>query len=218
MTQDVVTVEETTNYKAVAEAMAARKISAVPVVDGAMRVIGVVSEADLLYKVEFEPAEDSGSFVARHRHGVARAKAAGTTAGDVLTKPAVTTTADATVASAARLMDRRRVKRLPVVDEDGRLVGIVSRRDLLRVFLRSDDAIRSEVVEYVLRRLLWVGPPEITVEVSDGVVTLAGQLEQKTLVEIAGRLTGGVPGVVAVVNHLTYRTDDRRLEVPNPLL
>jgi CBS domain-containing protein len=115
-------------------------------------------------------------------------------------------------------MDRRKVKRLPVVDADGRLVGIVSRRDLLRVFLQSDEAIRAEILDDVFHRVLWVEPPQVSVEVHDGVVTLAGQLEQRSLVEIAVRLTTAVGGVVGVENHLTYKTDDRRIDVPSSLL
>jgi CBS domain-containing protein len=218
MTQDVATVEETTPYKTVADLLAERRISAVPVLDGDGRVAGVVSEADLLFKVEYEGDSAEGSFLDRQLHRGARAKAAGTLARDVMTSPAVTVPPDAAVAEAARTMDRRKVKRLPVVDADGRLVGIVSRRDLLRVFLQSDEAIRGEVLDDVFHRVLWVEPSQVSVEVQDGVVTLAGQLEQRSLVEIAVRLTTAVGGVVGVVNHLTYQTDDRRINVPSPLL
>jgi CBS-domain-containing membrane protein len=130
----------------------------------------------------------------------------------------VTIGPDASVVEAARLMDRARVKRLPVVDADGELVGIVSRRDLLSVFLRLDEAIRGEVVDDVFRRVLFVEPPQVSVEVHDGVVTLAGELEQKGLVEIAERLCRAVDGVVDVVNRLRYRVDDSKLRVVNPLL
>lgn len=217
MTRDVVTVEETTPYKTVADLLAVRQISAVPVIDADGRVAGVASEADLLHKVEFEGGTVTGSFFERRRQRQGRAKAAGRSASDVMTSPAVTITADAPAAVAARLMDRRKVKRLPVVDSGGRLVGIVSRRDLLRVFLQADDVIRAEVVDDVFHRVLWIGPPHVSVEVQDGVVTLVGELEQRSLVEIAVRLTAPVRGVVGVVNRLSYRLDDRRLDVPSPL-
>lgn len=218
MTPDVATVEETTPYKTVADLLAERRISAVPVLDRDGRVAGIVSEADLLHKVEFNGDAAEGSFLDRQLHRGARAKAAGTVAKDVMTSPAVTIPPDATVVEAARVMDRRKVKRLPVVDADGRLVGIVSRRDLLGVFLQPDEAIRAEVLDDVFHRVLWVEPPHISVEVQDGIVTLAGKLEQRSLVEIAVRLTTAVGGVVGVVNHLTYQTDDRRIDVPSPLL
>lgn len=216
MTRDVATVGADTPYKAIADLLDARKISAVPVVDADRRVVGVVSEADLLAKIEFEGAAEPAPFFDRNRK--ARAKAGGTTAGEVMTSPAVTITADESVTAAARVMDRKRVKRLPVVDGDGRLVGIVSRRDLLSVFVQTDEAIRAEVAEDVFRRILWIEPPLVAVDVEDGVVTLTGDLEQRSVVDIAVRLTTAVDGVVGVVNKLSYRVDDRRLEVPDPLL
>lgn len=216
MTRDVATVIVDTPYKAVAELLESRRISAVPVLDADGRVAGVVSEADLLPKIEFEGVDEPAPFLDRNRK--ARAKAVGTTAGEVMTSPAVTITPDESVTAAARLMDRKRVKRLPVVDTDGQPVGIVSRHDLLRVFVQTDEVIQAEVVEDVFRRILWIEPPQVTVDVQDGVVTLAGELEQRSLVDIAARLTAAVDGVVGVVNKLGYRVDDRRLEVPDPLL
>ncbi len=216
MTHNVATVGVDTPYKAVVELLESRRISAVPVLDADGIVIGVVSEADLLAKIEFEGVAEPAPFLDRNRK--ARAKAVGTTAGDVMTSPAVTITPEQSVTAAARLMDRKRVKRLPVVDTAGRSVGIVSRPDLLRVFVQTDEAIRNEVVEDVFRRILWIEPPHVAVDVQDGVVTLAGELEQRSLVDIAVRLTVAVDGVVGVVNKLGYRVDDRRLEAPDPLL
>jgi CBS-domain-containing membrane protein len=216
MTRDVITVGLTATYKTVTELLAVWEISAVPVLDDAGRVVGMASEADLMPKVEYEDGAEPAPLLDRHRK--ARGKAAGATAADVMTSPAVTIGPDASVVEAARLMDRARVKRLPVVDADGELVGIVSRRDLLSVFLRLDEAIRGEVVDDVFRRVLFVEPPQVSVEVHDGVVTLAGELEQKGLVEIAERLCRAVDGVVDVVNRLRYRVDDSKLRVVNPLL
>jgi CBS domain-containing protein len=216
MTRDVATVGVSTPYKAVVELLESRRISAVPVLDPDGRVIGVVSEADLLAKVEFEGVDEPAPFLDRNRK--ARAKAVGTTAGDVMTSPAVTITPEESVTAAARLMDRKRVKRLPVVDTDGRLVGIVSRHDLLRVFVQTDESIRAEVLDGVFRRILWIEPPQVAVDVEGGVVTLAGELDQRSVVDIAVRLTTAVDGVVGVVNKLGYRVDDRRLEAPDPLL
>jgi CBS domain-containing protein len=129
-----------------------------------------------------------------------------------MSAPAVTVRADDTVPEAARLMARHRVERLPVVDEEDRLVGIVTRRDLLEVFLRSDEEIRRTVEQEVLLNTLWLAPQNISVRVRNGVVTLAGLLERRSEKSIALRTTGRVDGVVGVVDRLTYRLDDTRLQ------
>jgi CBS domain-containing protein len=114
----------------------------------------------------------------------------------------------ATLAEAARLMHKRGVKRLPVVDAAGRLVGIVSRHDLLKAFLRGDDSIRREICEDVLENALWIEPDSVEVTVRDGVVTLVGELETRSLVGLVDRLVGAVEGVVAVDPRLAFRFDD----------
>jgi CBS domain-containing protein len=131
-----------------------------------------------------------------------------------MSTPTITIGPDATVPLAAKLLALHGIKRLPVVDEDGKLIGIVSRADLLRLFLRDDDAIRREILDEVLRRALWIDPVTVLVTVRDGVVTLAGHLERKSLVPIVVHLTGTVPGVVGVVSQLTYEMDDDRLPLP----
>jgi CBS domain-containing protein len=113
---------------------------------------------------------------------------------------------------AAKLLARHGIKRLPVVDDQRRLVGIVSRSDLLRLFLRDDEATRREVVEQVLMRALWIDPNTVAVDVRDGIVTLAGRVERKSIVPAAVRLTRTVPGVVDVVDHLSFDWDDDRME------
>jgi len=143
----------------------------------------------------------------------ARAKAAGDTAAELMTAPAVTVGPEVSVAEAAKLLDRHGIKRLPVVDDAGRLVGIASRADLLKVFLRSDEDIHREVLEDVLRHTMWVDPDAFTVEVRDGVVTLMGPLEFRSLIPIAVRLVHGVDGVVDVVDRLWFEVDDARDEL-----
>src|SRR5439155_23645584 len=113
---------------------------------------------------------------------------------------------------AARTMAQHHIERLPVLDEEQRLVGIVTRRDLLQVFLRPDADIRTEVVEEVLVRALWLPPRSIDVQVVEGVVTLAGHMERKSETEIAVSMTGQIDGVVAVVDKLTYRLDDAKIQ------
>jgi CBS domain-containing protein len=147
-----------------------------------------------------------------------RAKAAGDTAAELMTSPAVTIGPDATIAEAAKLLHRQRVKRLPVVDPAGPLLGIVSRADLLKVFLRSDADISREIRQEVLVRAMWMDPGTVTVDVRDGVVSLTGRLERRSLVPIVLSLVRGLDGVVGVVDRLTFDLDDTPIMVPSDLL
>lgn len=212
MTREVETVVAETPYREVVDVLLRRGVSAVPVIDDFRRVLGVVSEADLLHRVERagEPALRR-VFESRRRRG-ARGKSAAVLAGDLMTAPAITTNPQAALSAAARLMDREQVKRLPVLDDLGRLVGIVSRADLLRVHLRSDAEIREDVVQEVLRRVLAVRDGLVTVEVRHGDVTLAGRLDRRSAVDLAGRLAGQVSGVVRVINAIAYDADDTVLD------
>ncbi|MCF2533823.1 CBS domain-containing protein [Yinghuangia soli] len=212
MTTEVVTVHTDTPFKEIVRVLGEHRVSAVPVLDQDKIVVGVVSEADLLRKeADSEgPARLPISVHTRRGARAARSKAEGESAGDLMSAPAVTIERTATVGQAARAMEQHGVKRLPVTDR-GQLCGIVSRCDLLRVFLRADDAIREEIVDDVVRRDLWVDPATITVRVSDGVVHLEGELENKTLTRILARMCRGVDGVVQVHDHLTYTIDDTKL-------
>ncbi|MFJ9012126.1 CBS domain-containing protein [Streptomyces canus] len=212
MVGDVVTVGRDTPFKEVARLLGEHRISGLPVVDEDDHVLGVISETDLMLRQTLGAAVPSR--LGRLRRDIRRtaAKSRARTAGELMTTPAVTVHADATLPEAARLMAHRRVERLPVVDEAARLVGIVTRRDLLEVFLRSDEEIHRSVDEDVLRNTLWLTPQNVAVSVRDGVVTLAGQLERRSEKAIALRTTGRVDGVVGVVDRLTYRLDDTRLQ------
>ncbi|MEZ0090928.1 CBS domain-containing protein [Streptacidiphilus sp. EB129] len=211
MTRDVVTVQEETSFKEVAAMLAEQEISAVPVLDGSGRLVGLVSEGDLLRREarQADPEgrdapEGSAADAVPHDEG-----GLGTvTAKDVMSSPVVTAHPGWSVVEAARAMDRQRVKRLPVVDEPGRVVGIVSRRDLLRVFLRTDRAIREEIEYEVLRQTLSLDPGAVRVHVVDGVVTLEGQVHRRSLVPVVERLCRGTDGVVAVDSRLTAALDD----------
>lgn len=207
MTTDVLSVREGTAYREIVDVLAGRHVTAVPVVDGARQVLGVVSEADLLYKVELLGRPRQRRVLANRHRREARAKATATLAGDLMTTPAVTVAPDAPLPEAARIMDERQVKRLPVVDDLGRLVGIVTRGDLLRVHLRRDVEIRRDVVDG-LRRTLGVPAGVVDVTVHGGVVTLTGQLDRWSTVHLALRLTRQVGGVVEVVDALGYAIDD----------
>jgi CBS domain-containing protein len=209
MTVDVVAVRPTATFKEIADALAGHKISAVPVVDDRHIVVGVVSEADLLHKLELATSDLHRRLLDRRRIRTAKRKAAGDTADALMSAPAVTIGPDAKIGEAARLMEHERIKRLLVVEEDGRLVGVVARRDLLRPYLRADSAIRQDVEYEVLRRTLLVIPGTVDVFVNDGRVTLRGRADRRSTAEIAVQLTRAVDGVVAVIDELTWEFDDR---------
>jgi CBS domain-containing protein len=218
MTQEVVTVNEHASFKDIAMLIAERRVSAVPVLDREGRVLGVVSEADLVLKEEYPEGPPEGRIFQGRRRRIAQAKAAGDTAAELMTAPAVTIGPDASVAEAARLLHRHGIKRLPVVDPAGPLLGIVSRADLLKVFLRSDGDIAREIREQVLMLAMWMNPDTVAIDVRDGVVTLTGQLERRSLIPITVSLVRGLDGVVDVVDRLTFELDDTPIMVPSDLL
>ncbi|MCX4572740.1 CBS domain-containing protein [Streptomyces sp. NBC_01571] len=207
MTTSVVRVRQNTGFKEIAKLLAEYDITAVPVVDDDDRPVGIVSEADLLRK-EAGQLDPEGLLPVLHPRPAERAKQAATTAGGLMNSPSITARPQWTVVEAAQVMERYRVKRLPVVDEADRLVGLISRADLLRVFLRSDHAIREEISRDVLVRTLGIAPDSVTVHVVDGRVVLSGTVERKSLIPVAMRLCQGVDGVVDVTQQLSHRTDD----------
>ncbi|MFF7311680.1 CBS domain-containing protein [Streptomyces sp. NPDC008137] len=223
MTSDVVRAEYGTPFKEVARLLAEHGISGLPVVDDDAKVLGVISETDLMTRQAESPGPPEPH---RRFHWLTwtpgsrarRAKARARTAGQLMSSPAVTVHSDATVAEAARVMARHRVERLPVVDDEERLVGIVTRRDLLQVFLRPDPEIRSSVRNDVLVRALWLAPYSVDVDVHEGVVTLTGRLERRSECAMAVEMCRQTDGVVAVVDHLTHRFDDswRQPDEPAP--
>ncbi|MCX4547768.1 CBS domain-containing protein [Streptomyces sp. NBC_01387] len=206
MSTDVVRVQRGTFLKEIARLLAEHHISAVPVVDDEDRPVGVVSEADLLRK-QLGLTALLPAFRQEDDH---HQKTEATTAEGLMTSPAVVAHPDWTIVEAGWLMQARRVKRLPVVDGGGRLVGVISRSDLLHVFLRRDRAIQEEVLEGVLTRTLGLSPSAITVDVADGHVTLSGVVDRRSVIPTAVRLCRGVDGVVDVSERLTYDVDDSR--------
>ncbi|MFJ9908846.1 CBS domain-containing protein [Streptomyces sp. NPDC101152] len=209
MTHGVVRARPDTPFKEIVELLADNDITAVPVVDELDHPLGVVSEADLLRKCTAQSETLSRTSVP-HLEAWERAKAEGARAEELMSAPAVCARPEWTVVEAARLMAVRNVKRLPVIDEADRLKGIVSRGDLLRIFLRRDDAIRDEIVRDVLQRTLRLAPSDVTVEVDEGQVTLRGSVEASSLIPIIERLCHNVDGVVSVSAHLGCRVDGSR--------
>jgi CBS-domain-containing membrane protein len=206
MTRDVVGVREDTPYREIVDLLLERRISAVPVLDSTGRVVGLISESDLLLKVSDVP-EPKVLVTPRYRQELG--KAHGRVARDVMSAPAIGVRASLSVAAAARTMQKERVKRLVVEDDRGRSVGIVTRSDLLKVHQRPDADLRQDVDDEILRRVLAVEAGTVRTEVVEGVVTLTGRLHFRSVVDKAVRLSSQVPGVVDVVNRLSYEVDDR---------
>jgi CBS domain-containing protein len=209
MTTQVVTVGPATPFKELVARLANHRVSAVPVVDDAGLVLGVVSEADLLLKEEFpDPDADIPLFWTKRRRAE-HDKAAAAAARDLMTVAVVSIAPDATVAEAARRMHTAQVKRLPVLGEGGRLVGIVSRSDLLKVFNRPDQAIRREILDEVIVGEFMMDPDRFFIQVHEGVVVLEGRVERRSLLPWLVRAVRGVEGVVQVEDRLAYDVDDR---------
>ncbi|UKY47938.1 CBS domain-containing protein [Streptomyces inhibens] len=196
MTQTVVAIGQDARFKEIVETMEQWKVSALPVLAGEGRVIGVVSEADLLPKEEFRESDPSRLEQLRRLDDVRKAGAL--TAGELMSAPALTAHAGDTIAQAARTMAYKSVKRLPVVDGEGLLQGIVSRSDLLKVFLRSDEDLAEEVRTEIIGRLFAGASTHLEVTVTDGVVTLRGTVGNTSLIPVVARLVRAVEGVVDV--------------------
>jgi CBS domain-containing protein len=196
MTHTVAAVGRRAPYKEIVRLMHDWRVSALPVLEGEGRVVGVVSEADLLPKEELRDSPEEG--YRRLRPAADLAKGEAVTAADLMSSPAITVHAGATLAEAARIMARSRVRRLPVVDGFGLLDGLVSRADLLKVFLREDDDIRQEVRREVVARFFPPPYSAVQLDVEDGIVTVTGRIRDHALVPVAARLVRAVEGVVDV--------------------
>jgi CBS-domain-containing membrane protein len=204
MTTEVVTVTPETSFKAIASLLERHRVNQLPVVDDEHRVVGVVSEADLLTKVEWQGRGRPGR-LARWMLEDELSKAEGKLASQVMTRDVETTGPEATVNHAAQLLMFSQVKALPVVDKDGRLVGIVSRTDILQGFLRTDESIRREVIDDLLRDALAIEPEAVAVFVEGGTVILTGEVESRGLHDIITTLVNAVTGVISVDNRIEYR-------------
>ena len=208
MTTRVVAVRENATFKDMAALLTEYRVSAFPVLDDERKVIGVVSEADLLSKEAL--VADMGSQAAWLGRIVGSpyhdefAKAAAVTAADLMTKPPVVVTPDEPVTSAARLMYHGRVKRLPVVGEKGQLIGIVSRADVLSVYRRPDEEIRQEIIKNVIMNEFFADPDHFIVAVKDGIVTLEGYPESAAKGRDIVVEAWHVEGIVSVRDRLTY--------------
>jgi CBS domain-containing protein len=214
MTTSVICVQEDTPLKEVARLLIEHSISGVPVVDADKRVVGVVSEADFLLKESGADAMPHrrlerllGDSKATQRY---RAKIEATTAAEAMTAPAITVRSSHSISEVARTMTSHAINRLVVVD-DGRLVGIVSRADLVRAYVRSDQELTDTIRQDVLLRILWLDPAGFVVNVKDGVATIVGRVERRSTAELVGQAVAMVPGIVDVKADVIWSLDDSRL-------
>jgi CBS domain-containing protein len=210
MTTDVVTVGVGTPLKDAAALMAEHNVSGLPVVDPTHRVLGVLSEGDILYRETGRRA--NATVLGRMGIGISDTEAArrsiATTAGEAMSTPAVTLGPERPASDAATVMIDRQINRLPVVDDDGVLIGIVTRADLVRAFVRSDEELAREIREDVFGRALWLDPECIQVEVHGGEVRLSGQVETKVDAELVSSFVERVPGVMGVSSKLSWCEDE----------
>ncbi len=202
MATEVITIDRHTPCKQVVRLLADNDLSAIPVVSGGGRVLGMVSEADVLRREERSFSRLIAGLPRRSHHE--RKQAEALTAAELMTKPAITIHPDAPLGAAARLMNAHHIRRLPVVSPSGELIGIVSRRDVLRVFLRPDSEIAAEVVA-ALAGISQAQSMRVAVSVADGEVELTGEVPAADVIAAAVRTASDVDGVVNVTSRLTHR-------------
>jgi CBS domain-containing protein len=208
MTTRVHVASPPTPFKVLVRMIEENKISAVPIVDHNGVPIGVVSESDLLLKERRQELEAEADLLHLRRRRQERAKAEGLVASDLMTTPPITVSVDTGLTHAARLMQERNIRRLVVVDQRGKIAGLVSRSDLLQVFLRTDEDLRDEVLSAVIPSVIMPPSDTVDVNVASNVITLSGEVDRRSDAEILARLTRDLDGVVEVVSNLTYRWDD----------
>jgi CBS domain-containing protein len=199
-------------FKLLVRLIEENRVSAIPIVDQTGLPVGIVSESDLLLKERRLELESSRDLLHRNKRRDQMSKAEGTVASDLMTSPAITVPSDTSLGEAAHVMHERNVRRLVVVDARGRIAGIVSRSDLLQVYLRSDEELRDEIVSRLIPAVLLSLADAVGVEVSWNIATLSGEVDRKSDAEILTRLTKELDGVVAVVDQLRYRRDDSDIE------
>lgn len=217
MTTNVVTASPSTPFKSVVSLLGAYRISSVPVVDEANKVVGIVSESDLLAKVVAGDRSGQRLPGTRSDRRAIRARTGAETAADLMTAEPITVRADKSLSEAARLAAAHHVRRLPVVVEDGTLVGIITRSDMLAVFLRDDDAVRRRLVEHVLPHEFNLDPAGFELTVEDGIVTLRGEVPRRLLIQPLIESVRHTAGVIAVHDQLTYAVDDSVLPPRQPV-
>ncbi len=211
MTAEVVTVRPDTPLKEAARRMVRSRVSGLPVTDDDGTLVGIISEGDFLHReVARERPRRHGLLDALlgGQHSLAEAELV----GEAMTEMVITIAPDASLAEAARIMAHHDVKRLPVIDSDGQVLGVLSRADIVAAFTRPDEIIEDEIREDVIRRVLFVDPDQLGVKVDDGVVTLDGELSTRTESRLLEELVRRLDGVVNVLNRVRWQHDDTKLQ------
>lgn len=217
MTPDVITATVSTPVKELLRLMDDYDVSAVPILDDAGDLVGIVSEGDFLVKQGHADDRDPPGLLATPRRRRLAAKVAAGDASDLMTSPVVTIDPLAPLIRIARTMAKNSVKRLPVVNSDGALIGVVSRSDVIHAFLRPDDEIHEDIERNVVRPDLLGQPNSVSITVIDGVVHLRGVVERRSSADLLTDVVGSIDGVVDVVNEVTYERDDTARRSPVPL-
>lgn len=214
MSPDVLTVGPQASLKEVARRMLQAGVSGLPVTSDDGELVGIITEADFVAGEADRRAVKRAGLLRffTDQHEVPSHER---TVADVMTKDVVVVSPDADHAEAARLMEKERIKRLPVVD-DGQLVGLVSRADMLRAFVRPDQEIIEEIQEQVMRKILWIDPNRATIECVDGNVVLRGKLETRSDANLLVELTKRLDGVASVADHLDWDVDNTKVEMVSP--
>lgn len=215
MSTDVITIGPDAPLKEAARRMIEAGVSGLPVTDAKGRPIGIITEADFVAgEAGRRPRKRAGllRFVVKDEELPSRQQVV----SDAMTKDVKVLGPDVDHAEAARLMQKAGIKRVPIVDDEGRLIGLVSRADMLRAYIRPDQEIIDEITEHIMKEVLWIEPSRVTIGCIDGNVVLSGQLETKGDAVLLVELTGRLDGVVSVANHLTWEVDNTRLEMTSP--
>ena len=212
MTTEPISVRADTLLKEAARIMVRHKVSGLPVIDPDGLLVGIVTEGDFLRQEASRGRPYRMSLLDALFGDGAPAAPVAETVGEVMTTDVITIAPDAGLGEGARLMAGRGIKRLPVIDEDGKLSGIISRADIVNAFTKPDDVVEDEIREDIIRRLLFLEPDVVDVSIADGVVHLSGELEHRTEVHLLEELSRRIVGVVRVDSDLTYVIDDRKIE------
>ncbi len=215
MTREVISVPPEMPLRELARLLTERQISGVPVVDEAGRCIGIVSEADVVTKQVSRPVSRRLPLewlLGERQDPEEQRRRAATTAGEAMTTPPITIGADRPIREVAATMVDRRVNRLPVVEEDGRLVGVVSRADLVRAYLRLDADIRETVRDDIIRGTMWLDPDDLEIKVKEGIVEIGGTVDRRSTARIIEKLIGLADGVAGVRSSLAWEFDDSGIE------
>jgi CBS-domain-containing membrane protein len=217
MTTEPISVRADTLLKEAARIMVRNKVSGLPVIDQDGVLVGIVTEGDFLRQEASRDRPYRMSLLDALFSDGAPATPVAETVGEVMTDKVITIAPNAGLGEAARLMAGRGIKRLPVIDDDSKLCGIISRADIVNAFTKPDDVVEDEIREDIIRRLLFLEPDIVDVSVADGVVHLSGELEHRTEVHLLEELSRRIAGVVKVESDLTYVIDDRKIEGTSPI-